>query len=189
MMAEHDKPQVRTRLRRFTADRSGAMAVEFALVVAPLLFMLFAIIELGLVFLMTSTLENATTQAAREVRTGSLQKGGTATVATFRKSICDQLGWMQSQCNTNLKIDVRTFSEFSNPPVSDLNSSGGTFDPTKLKFELGAAGEIVLVRSFYTWTQITPFLPMGGLQEFTDADSGKKSKQIIAAATFRNEPF
>lgn len=176
------------RLGRFALDRSGATAVEFAMVVGPLLFMLFSIIELAMVFLVTSTLENATTDTARKVRTGALQMGGTATATTFRNSICASLGWMQAQCQTNLKVDVRVLTAFSNPGTGDLSNSSGVFQPGNLQFNMGNAGDIVLVRSFYTWTQITPFLPMGGLTEFKDS-SNKKTKQIMAAATFRNEPY
>jgi Flp pilus assembly protein TadG len=187
-MAMHKHPRLQRRLGRFMGDRSGATAVEFAMVVGPLLFMLFSIIELAMVFLITSTLENATTEASRKVRTGSLQTAGGATATSFRNAICAELGWLQAQCQTNLKVDVRTLTEFSSPSTSDLMNSSGIFQPGNLKFQLGNPGDIVLVRAFYTWNQITPFLPMGGLQVFNETAT-KKTKQVTAAATFRNEPY
>jgi Flp pilus assembly protein TadG len=170
------------RLLGFGRDTSGAMAVEFALVVAPLLFMLFAIIELALVFLVSSTLDNATTQTARTIRTGAVQTAGGSTATSIRNTICANLGWLQAQCQTNLSVDVRTFSQFTNPTIPDPVSNG-VFNTGSLTYAPGAQGDIVLVRAFYRWKLITPFLN-GGLQRLNNGVT-----MLTASATFRNEPY
>ena len=62
----------------FALGSRGAAAVEFALVSIPFLALTFGIIEIGLIYFVSTTLENATLQAAREIRTGQLQQAGGA---------------------------------------------------------------------------------------------------------------
>ena len=52
-------------LLRFAAARRGTTAIEFAIIALPFCVMLFGIIELGMVFLVSVTLQNATDNAAR----------------------------------------------------------------------------------------------------------------------------
>ena len=51
-------------VRRFARNQDGAAAVEFGLVAAPFLALLFAILETALVFLASEVLETATADAA-----------------------------------------------------------------------------------------------------------------------------
>ena len=60
---------LRRLLRRFRSDRSGATAVEFAMVSVPFLGLLFAIFETAFVFLVGEGLDAATTAAAMMMRT------------------------------------------------------------------------------------------------------------------------
>ena len=174
--------RARAALAAFCRDPKGATAVEFSIVALPLLFMLFSIVELGLVFMISTSLDNATTNAARTIRTGAVQTAGGATATTFRNAICTNMSWMGSQCQSNLSVDVRTYTQFANPNSPDPVTNN-TFDQTALAFTPGAACNIVLVRAFYQWPLVTPFL-VGGLQKL----SGGKAL-ITAASTFRNEPY
>jgi Flp pilus assembly protein TadG len=163
-------------------DRAGATAVEFALVAAPLVFMLFAILELAMVFLVASTLENATSNVARTIRTGQVQSGGGGSANSIRDSICANLGWLQSQCQANLSVDVRTYAQFTNGAApSPINN--GKFDTSALMYAPGDPGQIVLVRAFYRWTLMTPFLK-GAL---ANLDNGVT--MLTATTTFKNEPY
>jgi Flp pilus assembly protein TadG len=161
----------------FARAEDGATAVEFALVAIPFLVLVFAIIELGLVFLVSLTLENAVIDVGRQIRTGQIQTaGGTAT--TFKASVCGKMSWLGSKCSTNLSIDVRTFSDYA---TSNTSASDGTV-PTTMNWSPGTPGSIVLVRAYYTWPLITPLLKTG-LQN----SSGKRI--IYAATAFTNEPY
>ena len=176
----------RSLARGFIRDRSGAMAVEFAMVAAPLLFMLFSIIELALVFMVSSSLENATTEVSRQIRTGSIQLGGGGSKVAFRNAICTELGWLQSQCQTNLSVDVRTFAQFTGQSAPDpIQTSGGvkTFNEGATTYAVGTPGDIVLVRAFYRWKLISPFLS-GGLERLSGGVT-----MMTAATTFKNEPY
>lgn len=172
----------RFRAGDFLRARSGATAVEFALVAAPLLFMLFSIIELALVFMVSSSLENATTEAARRIRTGATQGTTTTQQTAFRNTICAEIGWMQANCQANLSVDVWYYNSFAGqtlPPPT----TGTTFNYANMRFNTGAPGDIVLVRSFYRWKLVSPFLK-GGLERLSGGVT-----LLTAAATFRNEPF
>jgi Flp pilus assembly protein TadG len=169
-------------IARFTASRRGSAAVEFAMVALPFLALIFGILEISMVYLVSTTLENATSDTARKIRTGELQATGTATAATFASSICGELSWLGSNCSTNLYIDVRTFSSFA-----DINQpspvSGGTVNTKALQFSPGVAGDIVLVRAFYKWTLFTPLL------DGMAAQLNGGSTLLTATAAFKNEPY
>ena len=182
-------PQIpSSRLRRFAgrfvrAER-GATMVEFALISLPLLVMVFGLLELGLVFLVATTLDNATQSAARQIRTGEFQTGATPTKANFKTLVCARMSWLQPQCATALWLDVRTFADFNSlsalPPPN-----AATFNPNALCFSAGAPTDIVLVRAYFQWDLITPLL----LPMFENMGGGSGKRLISSTTAFRNEPF
>ena len=169
------------RLRRFARDDRGATAVEFALVATPFFLMMFALFEYALIYLVTVSLEGATTEVARRIRTGEFQKQQ-YTAADFKSQVCANMGWLESQCPSSLYVDARTFGTFSGD-ASPQPTSGGKFDQTQLKFDVGGPGTIVLVTTFYQWKLLTPALQAG----FSNMTGG--IDVISARAAFRNEPY
>lgn len=177
---------IRSLARAWARATGGASAVELALISAPFLLLLFGTIELALVFLLCTSLENATDMAARQVRTGAMQTAGGASAAKFKTLVCNNLGWLQADCSTNLYVDVRTFASFQTVTAPDPITKTGSktsFDPSKLTFNLGNAGDIVVVRTYYTWPLITPLVQQA-IQTLSDG------KMVISStAAFRNEPY
>ncbi|MDR3508818.1 MAG: pilus assembly protein [Caulobacteraceae bacterium] len=170
-------------IRRLVKGRDGSTAVEFAMVALPFLALICGIIELGFVFLVSTTLETATTDTARQIRTGEMQTAGGATAATFKQSVCNGMSWLGvAQCMSNLQVDVRTFAQFQNTavPAPIVN---GQLNTQSLLFQMGGPGDIVLVRVYYPWTLMTPNLD-GAVQNLSGGQH-----LISAAATFRNEPY
>jgi Flp pilus assembly protein TadG len=171
----------RPRLRAFLADRTGATAVEFAMVALPFFALLFSIMELGMMFMTSTTIDAATVAAARQIRTGQMQAGGANNAAAFKTLICNGMSWIStSDCNANLSIDVRTFATFSaitvTPPVTN-----NAIDQTQLTYNAGNACDIVLVRAFYPYSLITPLLEPGL------PNLGNSQRLITTAVAFRNE--
>jgi Flp pilus assembly protein TadG len=182
MSAAQPRPgRVRRLLARFRQARSGSTAVEFAMLALPFLGLIFGIIELGMIYLVDTTLENATVDAARQIRTCQLQQTSGANAASFQTLVCNELTWLGSNCAANLQVDVRTFSTFSSTNIANPVANG-QFQTSSLMFQMGSAGDIVLVRTYYPWTLITPFLD-GTVQDLSNG-----TKLISAATTFRNEP-
>lgn len=167
---------------RFARGRDGSAAVEFAMIALPFLALIMGIIEISMIYLVSTTLENATADIARKVRTGELQTSGTTQNAnTFVASICGELTWLSS-CSSNLYVDVNKITSWSgystNAPIKN-----GQVDPTQLNFTMGGPGDIVMVRAFYKWTLFTPAL------DGMAASLNGGSTLITATAAFRNEPY
>ncbi len=158
---------------RFARAERGATAVEFAFVSIPFLLLILAMIELGLVFLVSLTLENAIIDGGRTIRTGEVQ-GAKTTAADFKIAVCKKMNWLGDRCAGALTLDVRTYADFAS-----INKATAPDPPA---WDPGKAGSIVLVRAYYTWPLVTPLLNTG----LQSADG----KRIIYAATaFMNEPY
>jgi Flp pilus assembly protein TadG len=162
-------------LRRFARADDGAAAIEFAFVAIPFLVLVFAIIELGLTFLVSMSLENALMNVDRTIRTGDFQMNG-GTADKFRSDVCAEMSWLGSSCESAISIDVRVLPSFAQTKDLPAPTKGATcFDP-------GGPRSIVLVRTYYSWPLITPLL-----QEAVGGPAG--DRQITFAAVFTNEPY
>jgi hypothetical protein len=161
--------------------REGAAAVEFAIVALPFFFVIFAVLELAVIFLVDSTLEAAVQQAARLVRTGQAQ-GGAISQGQFRTAMCEAMNVFEGDCEQRTVIDVRPIPQFRdpNPPDPIVN---GAFDPSQTGFDPGAAGNLMLVRVWYQQPVATPMLS----RALTRVGSGDAVISVTTA--FRNEPF
>ena len=189
MNATHPLQRARRFLARFGSARRGATAVEFAFVALPFLTLLFAVLELGMVFLVSTTLQNAADAAGRQIRTGELQNSG-GTRATFKNAICADMAWLGSDCANNLTVDVRTYANFDSMMTTDASGNRVMAGPTVTNgvvqeglWEPGGAEDIVLVRAYYSWTLFTPLLN-SGLKNL-----GNNKRLISTTVAFRNEPW
>lgn len=174
-----DRKWPRGLFSRFRKDRSGATAVEFAMVAAPFFFLLFAMIEVAAVFFVGTVLENAVLEAARQIRTGQAQNAGMS-LGGFRTEVCDRIAVL-GDCG-RVEIDVRVFNNFGDVDQTDPIDNG-ELDNGNFGWDPGTPGDIVLVRVFYRWELMTP--------NFGAAMSNMNGNQrlITAATVFRNEPY
>lgn len=171
-------------LRRFARAQRGATAVEFAIIALPFLVLLFGIIELGMVFLVSTTLSNATDAAARQIRTGEFQTSGASTKTDFKNLVCANMTWLSSACGANLSVDVQTFNDFNTLSATGPTNAQ-TFNPNTTCFTTGLPGDIVLVRTYYQWTIFTPLLNAA----LVNMGTGSGKRLINATTSFRNEPW
>jgi Flp pilus assembly protein TadG len=179
--AEQRAPRLRLRsLAAFGLDASGASAIEFAIVAVPLIWLILATMQVGLLYSANYSLENATAQGARLIRTGQAQSKK-FDAEGFKKEVCKHLTSMLS-CE-KLKVDVRRFSSFSSSELTNPLDSKGAMK-TSFSYDPGVGGEVVVVRSFYPWD-----MP-ASLPDIIDLSNMKDSQRmLIATAAFRNEPF
>ena len=164
--------------RRIRRRDDGVTAVEFAMVAPVFLFLIFAILETSLMFVVATVMQGEVAIASRVIRTGQLQEGDDA-LGTFTELLCGNLDNVLS-CE-NVIIDVRTFDDFGEMEFDqfvdeDGSASGNEFDP-------GGADKIVLVRIAYLYNTVTPFLD----QLLTTDASG--NVMLFAGTAFKNEPF
>lgn len=151
------------------------------MVALPFFFLMFSVLELALVFVIDSVLENAAIETGRLVRTGqAAEKNFTA--ATFKTSLCGRMSIFASDCPSKVTVDVRVIPQFKNPTVPDP-LSGKAFDPTVTLYDGGKPGDIVLVRAWYRHTLLTPFLAQG-LSRLNDG-----AAVLTSTTAFRNEPW
>ncbi len=166
--------------RRLRGNR-GVTMVEFAIVIVPFLMLVFGTFEIGFILWGTYELENATEDAAREIRTG--QYTGAMGKDGFKARVCAK-AVLLTQCGTKLRLDVRSFADFSgiaaNPP-QPLDGDGnlqddGTWNP-------GGSRSIVVVSTFYQWPLFD------GLSGLFLSNMAGGDRLIWAAAAFRNESW
>jgi Flp pilus assembly protein TadG len=165
--------------RRFARAESGATAVEFALLGIPFFALLFALIEVCVIYFATANLDSVVAEAGRLIRTGQVQSTGMSE-AQFKNYICDELTLI-NDCESNLRVDVRNFTSFSSLTYLPLiDEDGNIVDSTV--FQLGTAGDIVLVNVYYSYGVVSP-----GMVGLSNLEGG--GRLIAAAVAFRNEPF
>ena len=169
--------RIRT-IRRFARGDDGIAAVEFGIVAAPFLALMFAIMETAIVFFASQTLETAVADSARLIMTGQAQQSN-FTQAQFKSAVCAKILGL-FDCAGGLKIDVKTYTSFSSiDNAKPIDANGKLL--TNFGYAPGVAGEIVVVRLMYEWPI---YVSMLGLSDM----SGNK-RLIIATAAFRNEPY
>jgi Flp pilus assembly protein TadG len=166
-------------LRRLRRDRSGASAVEFALVVPLVLVCIFGIFEIALSFLAAQLLETATQDSKRMIMTGQVKSTSTSR-DSFKATVCDRVKVLLN-CNY-LYIDAQAYSSLADPTFPSPIENGKFVDNTK--WLTGKQGDIVVVRTFYTWPVfLTNFFGYNP----SNLEGGKKL--LSASAAVRNEPW
>ncbi len=173
------------RVQSFQKAQDGATAIEFALLAIPFFMLLFAILELAIIFFISSTLSHAVSESGRQIRVGNFQNCGQA---AFKAAVCDRMSGV-GNCN-RLRIDVVSNPSFSaitlpdtpNPPVGAAGSPppaipNGDYDES-------TAGEPVVVRGIYYHSLILP-----PTLTRLESSPGTGSHIITASTAFRNEPF
>jgi Flp pilus assembly protein TadG len=168
-----------SRRRRFWRDRDGSTAVEFGMIALPFGMMIFAVLELGLVFVLDSVLENATIETGRLVRTGQATAQG-MTAAAFKTQLCSRMSIFEADCADRATVDVRVIPQFNTSPPDPLD--GGVFDTGPLTYSNGQPGNLMLVRVWYRQPLLTTFLAQG-LSRLHDG-----ATMLTATTAFRNEP-
>lgn len=174
------------RIEHYKAQEDGATAIEFALLAIPFFTLLFAILELAVIFFISSTLNHAVSEAGREIRTGNFQNCGQA---AFKASVCRKMAGL-GNCNKRLRLDVVSDNSFGSitvplPPDPPVAIPGDPVPaiPDGGFVETGASSPVV-VRGLYYHKLILP-PQMTRLENMP----GKGVHLITATTAFKNEPF
>ena len=178
----------------FKRNDDGATAIEFAILGLPFLALLFGIIEISIVFIVTTNTEHALSEVSREIRTGEFQGSGGG-VTEFKEAICDAMSGL-GDCN-RLRVDVVAaatgkFADLALPEsptactgtpaeIEACESSDPVLPPDS--YTVTASEEVVIVRVQYVHKLAVPST-ITGL-----ANSTGNTRIINATTAFRNEPF
>jgi Flp pilus assembly protein TadG len=178
-------------VRRWRREESGTTAVEFAIVGGPFIFLLFGLVSVSLYYFADFSMENATWQAARALRTGQLQQsqGSYSGLVTnsdrqkaLKKAFCEK-AFMFSDCTSKAVVIVQSNSGFGSISQPSCTSNGQVIADSAATFNTGSASSVVLVTVCYPWD-------FGGkLPLFNLANLANGALLMQASATFRTEPY
>lgn len=182
-----------TGARRLLGDRSGASAIEFALVALPFLLLVVGVFEFAVMTAVAAMLESAALEAARFGATGQLPADMTR-AERMREIVAERTYGLVD--TSRLEITVLVYEGFAriDEPESfdDANGNGqydagehfedvngnGSWDADQGRAGLGGSGEIVVYELVYPWPGIT-----GLMAPLFDG------RALTSSVPVRNEPF
>jgi Flp pilus assembly protein TadG len=167
-------------LRRMVRQQDGAAAVEFGLVAAPFLALIFAIMETAVVFFAGQALETAVADSSRLIMTGQAQTQSFS-AASFKNAVCAKIFGL-FDCQNGVYVDVKTFTSFQNVSMPSPIDASGNFQ-SNFSYQPGGPGDIVVVRLFYQYPVYVSLLGFN----LANVNGGKRL--LAATAAFRNEPY
>lgn len=150
-------------------ERRGQTIVEFALVLPIFFLLLFGLIDLGVMFYVNLTMQNAVRQGARTSVVGSSSGGPTQRVALIQAIKDSSNGLYDKDANGQPRLTTYIVTPGSSTGFSNFTGAN-----------IGGAGQIVMVQLDYTWPLLThvlsPFFP-------------NDEYSFTVKATMRNERF
>jgi Flp pilus assembly protein TadG len=168
--------------RRFIRRRDGATTVEFALVAAPFLAVLFAIIQSAMTFFASQALRTAASYGGRLIMTGQAQAQGFS-AAQFKNAVCANINGMFN-CQASVFVDVKTYTGFSGIDNSALPvDSNGNLQTGNFTYQTGGPNDIVVVRLMY---QLPVYVTLLGLNMSNMAGG---NRLVMSTVAFRNEMY
>jgi Flp pilus assembly protein TadG len=188
-MFEQLKPKISARAvrllklplpRRFVSQNRASTTVEFGLLAAPFVALIFAILQTAILFFASQSLETAAATAARLVLTGQAQTQGW-TAAQFKSQVCNVITGLFN-CASGVYVDVETYSSFAAVGLG-IPVSNGTFQSSSLGYNPGGPGDIVVVRLYYKYPV---YVDLFG---FSLSTLSGGFNLLAATAVFKNEPY
>jgi Flp pilus assembly pilin Flp len=167
-------------MRRLVRQQDGSAAVEFGMVAAPFLAMVFAIMETAIMFFSSQALETAVADSARLIMTGQAQTQG-FDQGKFKDAVCAKIYGL-FDCKNGVYVDVKKYTTFSSISMSKPVDKDGKF-VDNFSYDPGGPGCIVVVRLFYQWPVYVSLL---GLNL---SDMAGHKRLLVATSAFRNEPY
>jgi len=166
--------------RAFVRRQDGAAAIEFGLVAAPFLALVFAIMETAIVFFAGQTLEAAVADTARLIMTGQAQTQG-FDQTSFKNQVCSKVYGL-FDCANGVYVDVKSYSNFASVNTT-APVQNGKLDTSNFTYQPGGPGDIVVVSLYYQWPVYISLLGFN----LSDLSGGKRL--LAATSAFRNEPY
>lgn len=155
-------------------DERGGSAIEFALLVPILVFVIVATLQLGIMGITMAALNNAVLDASRQIRTG--REDGPTSLGQFKTLVCNEFALDAGDCGQRLSVNVLQVIRFA-----DLQDR---IDDEMIEaFDKGEPGDIILVRVNYRMPLIVPVLAP------RHAGRGAFEVNLDSRTTFKNEPY
>lgn len=169
-------PSPRKGARGFATDQRGSTAIEFAAVAAPFIYMIMGGIEIALVNLTYSSVQNGMHTAMRVIQTG---EGGCMDVDAVKTEICASVKTATSGlCGDSLRISLEELDAFT----AARADTSGSFTDLADAVAMGESNSVMMLQVVYQWDAMTPLL---------DKISGGRDGYMYLrnSIAFKNEPF
>jgi Flp pilus assembly protein TadG len=170
----------KTGLRCFAREERGAAAIEFGLVSVPFFALLFAIMETAFVFFAGQSLEFQVAQAGRWIMTGQAWSAN-YDQTTFKNAVCANVVALFN-CQSKLYVKVQNYTKFANASATPPYDSNGQLDTSKMVYQPGEPGDVVVVSFYYQWPIYVSLLS-------SLANQNGQNRLLVATSAFRNEPY
>ncbi len=177
-----------TVVRRFRKNDDGATAIEFAMLAAPFMVLLFGIIESSLIFFAGQMLETAVDDVGRKIRTGQLDN--TITEEQFKQEVCDEAAILFDCSGIQVDLQVAAkFQDLGDPPLPSEDDN--SVDYSAYSFTPPCPEEIVLVTASYEWPIFTYFVSDNVYRNISGSEGNSAFRKILlnAVAVFKTEPY
>ena len=152
-MIRHDPPGPAGRRSLRRRDQRGAAAVEFALVIIPLMLVLYGLISFGMMFALKQSMTGAASDAARSVIgvTDNTSTPADERVVAAKSTLSDRLDWLGDRYNAadspdpvvgpcandpfKTCVTVKVTYPYSSRPLVPLAPGLGLFTPSTINSE------------------------------------------------------
>lgn len=168
--------------REWANADEGVVAIEFALVVIPFIFLLVGMVEVGMFYASGALLEGASVDAARMIRTGQVQSASDPETA-FKTELCDQAKALIACDKIQYEvIDVPSGSFIDASDYQPVIDSQGNLVPQG--FNAGDSNDVVMVRTYYKYKFLTPFIG-----ELLSGHAGQDWLGQMSTVVIKSEPY
>lgn len=178
----HQIQTVSRSCKRYAGCTRAATAVEFAIIAAPFIALLVAVLQTALVFFASRVLDETAEQASRYIFTGQAQTAG-MTQTQFANFLCQKSSTLFT-CS-NFMINVQNYSSFASAntstPTLTFDSSGAVTN--QWAWSPGSPGDIVIVQVMYQWPVMMG--PLG----FNLANLANGNRLLVSTVAFKSEPY
>ncbi|WP_234053761.1 MULTISPECIES: TadE/TadG family type IV pilus assembly protein [unclassified Xanthobacter] len=165
-------------------NNSGAMAVEYAAVLYPVVLFLVATLELSTVLLTQGTLHNVTQNAARMISDGGIiGKSNSAATTIIRDYICDSGAltyFSAATCKSSLRVGLMAVTSSTTIPAP---IAGGAVNSAAFTVTSTDVASVLLLR---TGLQM-PDLTIAGLSSFPKLTNGRLF--LVSGGISRVNPY
>ena len=177
----------RGKIAALLRGEGGAAVIEFALISAPFVALMIAILQVGLIYFAQEALESAVEETARLVLTGQAPAAGGAMTASqaqaqFATALCNNSPGLFN-CG-GFMIDLQPATSFANANVSapTLTYDANGNVTNTWQYNPGVPGSIMVMRVMYQWPVFLG--PLG----FSLSNLPNNLLLMMSTSVFRNEP-
>lgn len=170
---------------RFALDGRGGTAVEFALTLPILAALLFATLQVGVIFIAKAYLETGAEQAARTVMTNNatVTSGGVTTPMTqaqFQAAVCSRMPALFNCANLIVQLQLLPPTATSVTSLLPQFKADGTLK-NATTYTTGSSGALMVLTVMYQWPVF------GGVLGLNWGNLGNGTLLMTSTQIFRKE--